>query len=466
MNIKENLIANNVWWNGEGINSQFLMPKKRDEFGTIVKSLKEDKIVTIVGPRRVGKSSLIYQTINYLLINKKVSKKRILFINGDDPNIVFNEDYKLSNILKIYFSEILKEKVSKVTSKVYIFIDNIHFISNWKNCLKICLERKYNVKFIITSTAFSYLFKEDDKYLIDKVENVQVLPLTFSQFFNFHQVYISKKEEINIPKFDFNNVDVSFKKLERLYNDENFKLDIKKILNQYILVGGYVEYFKKRNMYVWQKYLLDDIMEIGIYKDILKVFPIKNPNVLEKLMYYISENNDQTFSYSGMTGNFNIDTATLINYISYLKQAGLINVLENYNSNNKKIVRSNKKISIFDTGIQNALVKRNRITSSDVEVIVKSIVESDIRLFCDKYKYNQFYYKNTKNEIDFIIDRNVDIIPIDVKYKNKINSSDITNISNFIEKDKRNVNYGIVVTRDLYKMENNIYFIPYWLFRF
>ena len=72
----------------------------------------------------------------------------------------------------------------------------------------------------------------------------------------------------------------------------------------------------------------------------------------------------------------------------------------------------------------------------------------------------------TKNEIDFIIDRNVDIIPIDVKYKNKINSSDITNISNFIEKDKRNVNYGIVVTRDLYKMENNIYFIPYWLFRF
>lgn len=69
-----------------------------------------------------------------------------------------------------------------------------------------------------------------------------------------------------------------------------------------------------------------------------KWYNLKSTEILEKLMYYIASNNTQTFSYSDMTGNFSIDTVTLISYVGYLKQAFLINVLENYST--KEIKKS------------------------------------------------------------------------------------------------------------------------------
>ena len=170
-----------------------------------------------------------------------------------------------------------------------------------------------------------------------------------------------------------------------------------------------------------------------------------------------------------MTGNFGIDTVTLISYIGYLKQAFLINVLENYSTNIGKIIRSNKKLGILDNGIQNSLLKRKDIDSNNAGHIVESMTDFDIRLLCEKENYNQYYYRNSdKEEIDIILDRKIDIIPIEIKYTNQIETSDTKAIKKFISKNKDNkvgkTKYGIIVTKNIYKKEDDLYYIPYWLF--
>lgn len=468
MNRKQSLMMSNLWWQGEKINTQFLMEKKREEFDTIVNKLEQKRILSIIGPRRVGKSTLIYQTIHYLLEDKKIEPKRILFFSGDDPSLFFHEDDKLSDILELYFQEILEESMLNLSSKVYIFIDEIHFIKNWQNYLKICFDRKYNIKFIITGSSSLHLFKDATESLLGRIENIYVLPLTFNQFLNFHRTYISKKEDIILPKFNLDKPEDSFKDLEKIYDNEQLKLNIRSILKKYILVGGYPEYFENQDIDLWQRSLAQDIITRGIYKDILTMYSIKSPEILEKLMYYIADNTAQTFSYTGMSGNFGIDTVTLISYIGYLKQAFLINVLENYSTNIGKTIRSNKKLSILDNGIQNSLLKRKEITDQEAGHIVESMVDFDIRLLCEKENYNQYYYRNSdKEEIDIILDRKIDIIPIEVKYTNQIDPLDSKTINKFIQKNKakkvNKVNYGIVVTKDTYKKDKDLYYIPYWL---
>ena len=64
MNIKLNLSITNPWWNNEKINKKFLLGRKRNEFNDIIEKIKNKRILSIIGPRRVGKSTLIYQTIN------------------------------------------------------------------------------------------------------------------------------------------------------------------------------------------------------------------------------------------------------------------------------------------------------------------------------------------------------------------------------------------------------------------
>ena len=469
MDIKQSLIANNNWWNGEKINAKFLLGRKREEFNNIVEKLEEKRILSIVGPRRVGKSTLIYQTIDYLLKDKKIDPKRILFFSGDDPSLFFNEDDKLSNVLDVYFGEILSETMTKLSSKVYVFIDEIHFIKNWQNFLKIYFDRKYDIKFIVTGSSSVHLYKDANESLLGRIENIYVLPLTFNQFLNFYQTYISKEQDINIPKFDLDNPEDSFKKLDSVYCDENLKLKIGKVLKKYILVGGYPEYFENTDISLWQKRLSDDIITRGIYKDILTIYNIKSPEILEKIMYYISANNAQTFSYTEMSKIFGIDTTTLIAYIGYLKQAFLINVLENYSSNMGKVIRTNKKMNILDNGIQNSFLKRKEIDDSVAGHIIEGMVDFDVRLLCERENYNQHYYRNVnQEEIDVILDRKRDLIPIEVKYVNTVDSSDVKNIKKFIESNKESKTaktyYGIVITKDLYKKDDYLYYIPYWMF--
>lgn len=96
------------------------------------------------------------------------------------------------------------------------------------------------------------------------------------------------------------------------------------------------------------------------------------------------------------------------------------------------------------------------------------MVDFDFRLLCEKENYKQFYYRNTdKEEIDLVIDRNIDIIPIEVKYTNQIENSDLKVINKFIEEHKNKAinqaKYGIIITKDILKIEGSLYFIPYWL---
>lgn len=468
MDIKSSLILTNSWWNNEKINEQFLLGRKRNEFNDIIERIDNKRILSIIGPRRVGKSTLMYQTINYLLEKQNVDAKRILLFSGDDPSLFFNENDKLSNVLEMYFNEILEENVSKLTDKVYIFIDEIHFIKNWQNYLKTYFDRKYNIKFIITGSSSMHLFKGANESMLGRIENIYVLPLTFNQFMNFYMTYISKDVDIEIPKIDLNNMDKSIKKLEDIYYNQDLKVKIQRILKKYILVGGYPEYFEIKDIDVWQKQLTEDIITRGIYKDILKIYNIKSPEILEKLLYYIAANNSQAFAYSGIASTFGIDTVTIMTYLGYLKQAFLINILENYSNNIAKVIRTNKKLSILDNGIQNSLLKQKNIDNDLAGHIVEAMVDFDFRLLCERENYKQFYYRNSdKEEIDIIIDRNIDIIPIEVKYTNQIENSDIKAINKFIEenqdKEINKAKFGIVITKDILKKEENLYFIPYWL---
>ena len=118
------------------------------------------------------------------------------------------------------------ENMSKLKDKVYVFIDEIHFIKNWQNYLKTYFDRKYNIKFIITGSSSMHLFKDANESLLGRIENIYVLPLTFNQFMNFYMTYISKDEDIEIPKIDLNNMDKSIKKLEEIYYNQDLKLKI------------------------------------------------------------------------------------------------------------------------------------------------------------------------------------------------------------------------------------------------
>jgi predicted AAA+ superfamily ATPase len=135
----------------------------------------------------------------------------------------------------------------------------------------------------------------------------------------------------------------------------------------------------------------------------------------------------------------------------------LIDISYNYTQSKVKQLRTKKKIFISDTGIANSILKQRKIESFEY---LGKLVETQIHNELSKKYETLFWRDKMQHEIDIIVKKNK-IVPIEIKYKNSLNSSDNKNMEFFLEKNKSN---AIMVTKNILKEENKILYIPAWLF--
>src|SRR5690606_34533043 len=122
-------------------------------------------------------------------------------------------------------------------------------------------------------------------------------PLTFLQFCKF---WTSYRQDEKVAEFldqlpeggIFLNLEAYYRTLqEKSWRLEPYKPYINQVLKEYLLVGGYPEYFEVMNFTLWQKRLVGDIIGQGLYRDIVRIYRINSPERLEKLLYFITANN-------------------------------------------------------------------------------------------------------------------------------------------------------------------------------
>ena len=275
MDIVETLSRINRWWGTGKVDKNFLYPAVRREFQRIITLLGQDRILSIIGPRRSGKSVLLTNTIDYLL-KQGVHPQRILFLSGDDPAL-FAGIVSMGDVLEKYANDVIHESFNELTSKIYILIDEVHALPDWQVWLKSYYDRRLSIKFIVSGSSSTHLFQGSKESLLGRIESIPILPLSFRQFCYFWSVYKHEPRLIEfIQLLPDGNV---FSDPAKYYHmlDQNrwkwepFKPLISGILKEYLLVGGYPEYFTTPNIALWQKRLIDDIIGQGLYRDIINV---------------------------------------------------------------------------------------------------------------------------------------------------------------------------------------------------
>ncbi|RLG96749.1 hypothetical protein DRO28_05180 [Candidatus Bathyarchaeota archaeon] len=85
MPLKEDVERFNEWWFTGKIRRELAPRFKRYAFPRIIESLKERQILLLIGPRRVGKTTLLYQAIEKLL--EEDSPNRILYFSFDESTL-------------------------------------------------------------------------------------------------------------------------------------------------------------------------------------------------------------------------------------------------------------------------------------------------------------------------------------------------------------------------------------------
>ena len=134
--MNEILFEWNPWWE-ENYDFQKV---KRDLFTHVKKWIERKEIIAILGARRSGKTTLLFEIIDYLINDKKVDRNNIFFIKADDDRVDKKE------LINTSLDEYYKWKNPR--GKIFVFIDEIHEIPEWQKTLKRIydLEHKNKIK--------------------------------------------------------------------------------------------------------------------------------------------------------------------------------------------------------------------------------------------------------------------------------------------------------------------------------
>jgi predicted AAA+ superfamily ATPase len=465
MGILDALRRVNTWWENSTVRSPLVKQTRRDEFSAILEGLESRHILSIIGPRRVGKSTLIFQVIDYLLA-QKVNPLTILFFTGDNPGL-FTEGTTVSDIIDGYFNEVLHGIPEAEDERVYIFIDEIHFIRDWQLHLKSFYDQLYNVKFTVSGSSSVHLFKGAKESLLGRIDDIHVLPLGLNQFLRFYDGLKGKGKTAGALKelpqgTVFDNPAEYYRVLEKsrikLFNAEP---GINKALGAYLLAGGYPEYFETSDLYRWQQNLLDAVVSRGLYRDVVSMYNVKSPETLERLLYLAASESGGEFSYSFIGQTLGIDKLTAQTYLRYLSEAFLIMICDNYSAKTASVIRKNKKIHIADSGIRNAYLSTMDLSSEEQGFLAENICVRFARSYCERTLAKLYYWRDKNKEVDIVVKKRASILPVEVKYRNTIRGSDLEGLSAFLEKNKCPA--GLVITKKLLEKRGNVYLIPLWM---
>lgn len=458
------LYIRNPWWR----DSEFRFNEKgwiyRDLYFELEKNIEQPLALSILGLRRVGKSTILKQLMNKLLI-KGEDSKRIFYYLFDDLEQINTSD-NLDSLLGMYFEQILQEPLHKLSSPVYIFFDEIQYVPDWEAILKRYYDlSEKKIKFIVSGSQSILIEGKGKETMAGRILDYYLPPLSFDEFLRIK----GEKEYTN--KIDLFNLENNFHILSSFNFGEVEK--IRELAKEYTLWGQFPECL---NMPQDGTSAISYIREsvIGkILQDIIIIYKIRKSDDFKIVAYYFINNSSSIFEVENITREAGISSLTIKKYIKYLTNGYLMDILF---KEHRTIIKRGRILRKAYSTSPNFISSINGYTVSNFDQIPEAfgkIIEGLIFNFI-KSKYSGknkagediCFWRDGQKEIDFVILKEKVKIPIEVKFSNNINSSELKPLVEYLKNKK--IPYGIVVTKkDLSENIINgqkLYFIPYHLF--
>lgn len=352
---------------------------KRKYYNDLLETLDNKFIINISWLRRVGKTTLLKQFIDFLIKEKKIDRKYIFFYS-------FDSFWEIEEKIKEYET---KFGIDFFKQKVYIFFDEIQKVASWQSKIKVFYDMYPNIKFVLTWSSSLYLQKKES--LAWRMYEYKVKPLYFEEYLRYK------------------NMDYFFEEKE-IYKDKIINEFEKYIFRQFIdTIDFPLEEARK---------YMEELKNKIIKEDITFYFRVEYPQLLISIFKIISANPWMLLDYKNFSNDLDIDQRTLEKYIYFLQEANLITKVYNFSKNTIKSERKLKKVYL------------NSCSFFTWANITWELFENYIQ---NTYDY-EYFWRLWDKEVDFIDNKNWEIQAIEVKFKDKIKKDDLRWLKTFSNK--------------------------------
>ncbi|MBS3157066.1 ATP-binding protein, partial [Candidatus Woesearchaeota archaeon] len=311
--------------------TEYLVDFQHREFPSLIKrdlEIKETKkIISIIGPRRAGKTYFIYQSMEEML--KDMKRENLIYLNFEDTRLLGITFKDIKEIIKLQW-----KLYPNSMKKLVVFIDEPQNIKNWEHAVRSLYDEGF--KIFLTGSSSKLLSKEIASSLRGRTLSYLLMPFSF-------------REVLKLKKFE-----CSFNKLS---SKERSLLDY--YLDNYIKLGGFPEILIEEDKQTQIK-ILKEYLDLIVYRDVVERYNLKNTKLIQWLIKCLIASFSKEFSVHKTyltlkSQGIKVSKNTLYTYVSLLEDSLFAFFIPSFSQSQRKKGFSINKVYINDIGFVNLL---------------------------------------------------------------------------------------------------------------
>ncbi len=328
---------------------------------------RRKKVIVILGPRQVGKSTLLEVL--------SAGKQNVRSVNCD------NEDER--RLLQDRTSTELRQLVAPYD---FFLIDEAQRVRNIGLTLKMIGDLKLQTQVIVTGSSSLDLADEINEPATGRLLNYNLFPFSLSEL----AASTSRLEE-------------------------------QRLLETRMVYGLYPEVVNEPEV---ARETLVNLTNNYLYKDLLAFRGIKKPDVIMNLVRVLALQIGSEVSYNELSNLIGVDKVTVENYINLLEKCFIVFRLNSFSRNVRNEIKKGKKIYFFDNGIRNAVLSNFAPLElrSDEGALWENLMVSERvkrNAYCGSYAHLYFWRTHDQKEIDFIEEMDGRLTAYEFKWSDK-----------------------------------------------
>lgn len=405
---------------------------KRYNYSRINHSLDKREISILVGARQVGKTTLLKK----ILADLSSQNKPILYLNLDIESdaTYFTSQQNLLNRIRLDIGD----------QSGYVCIDEIQQKEDAGRFMKGLYDMNLPYKFIITGSGSLELKEKVGEALTGRKDLLEMDTVSFREFVDYRTKY---------------------KYTDRL--DDYFSVETEKthaLMDEYLIFGGYPKIVTSDNIQL-KTDVMNEIFSSYITKDISYLLEVRATDKFTKMIKLLAVQSGGIINYAQLASDTGVSVDTLKNYLWYAEKTFIISIVKPFFTNAKKELTKSPVVYFHDLGMLNFASGNFAQINTDKAFVFQNFVFNLLRkTFQTVLNPVQFWRTKDKAEVDFVVQQNGDVIPVEVKFS-KLKKTAITRsfrsfINRYQPRKAMVVNISLDETITLDKTQ--IEFIPYW----
>ncbi|HIZ60322.1 MAG TPA: ATP-binding protein, partial [Candidatus Dorea faecipullorum] len=347
------------------------------------------------------------------------------------------------NVLSIY------EGMYPIEGTRYILFDEVQYTENWELWMKVIYDSRKDIRLIATGSASPILERGAADSGTGRWSVLKIPTMSFYEYCRLLGLDLPVLEDelrlSELQGFSSAQLGSLMDKFTPLQNH----------FNRYLMIGGFPELVLSDDDVYAQRMLREDVVDKVIKRDVLSLFNIRSPLLMEKLFLYLCMNSTEIFNATTAAKELeNTSITTVESYIKALEMSNLIYLAKPMDVGSKGALKGKPKIFIADAAIRNAVLMIDDVLSDEKELgaMVETTVYKHMVSFYQGSPAQLGYFRKAKNnqkEVDVVVELPRQKILCEVKYRNNSHIAETDAIVELCRDEQTKVTNAFLITKRL-----------------